>query len=268
MARVRPEITYHLAAVAAPSVANADQGRAWQVNLLGTLNLLDSLSKHVPGSRLLLVSSAAVYGAVDRSACPISENRPAAPADCYGATKLAAEIAVLGSPGAALEVYVARPFNHLGPGQGADFLPGRLARELSAIAIGRAPPRLALGPLGDWRDYTDVRDVVRAYRDIVSHGHRGRVYNVCTGQALAMAELVSRFRDRTGVTVQITSGAAQWGSALPYLEGDGARLRSECGWQPEIGLGKSVFDALRQARTDLLQEPDPSPAKDAPKGCS
>ncbi len=250
VARVRPAITYHLAAVAAPAMANADQGRAWRVNLFGTLNLLDSLSRHAAGSRFLLVSSAAVYGSVQRSACPLPEGHPAAPADCYGATKLAAEIAALGVPGAALRVFVARPFNHLGPGQNADFLPGKLAQALIAIASGQAPPQLSLGPLGDWRDFTDVRDVVRAYRAIVNTGHHGRIYNVCMGQSVSMAELVSRFCDRAGVAVDITSGASRPGSALPYLQGDPSRLIHECGWRPEIDLDQSIADALARARSD------------------
>lgn len=245
--QVRPRITYHLAAIAAPAQANSDQRRAWTINLLGTLNVVASLARHCPGSRLLLVSSAAVYGAVERSDCPLPESHPAAPADCYGATKRAAELAVLEGPGADLQVNVARAFNHLGPGQSAEFLPGKLARAVADISTGRAPPRLALGSLRDWRDLTDVRDVVRAYRAIVERGTPGRIYNVCSGNAIPMSELVARFCDQASVPIEVDSGAAHPASAIPFLEGDFSRIRRECGWQPKIDLRQSVIDALAQS---------------------
>ena len=257
--RLRPRVTYHLAAIAAPAQANADQSRAWAVNLLGTLNVVAALARHNPGSRLLLVSSAAVYGAVERSACPLSESHPAAPADCYGATKRAAELAVLGGPGADLKVHVARAFNHLGPGQSADFLPGKLTRAVAEISTGRAPPRLDLGSLRDWRDLTDVRDVVRAYRAIVARGTPGRIYNVCSGNAIPMTELVACFCDQADVPITVDTGAAHPASALPYLEGDFSLLREDCGWRPRISLRQSVIDALAHARSDqsLNESPDP-----------
>ena len=260
IARLRPRITYHLAGIAAPALANADQRRAWAVNLLGTLNVLDSLARHSPGSRLLLVSSAAVYGAVERSACPLPESHPAAPADCYGATKRAAELAVLGGPGADLQVYVARAFNHLGPGQGPDFLPGKLTHAVSAISAGRAPPRLALGSLDDWRDLTDVRDVVRAYRSIVASGAPGRIYNVCSGNAIPMAELVACYCEQAAVPIDVDTGAAHPESALPFLEGDSSRLRRDCGWRPAIKLRQSVSDALAQPPPDQTSGSDSNPS--------
>lgn len=246
IARIRPRTTYHLAAIASPALANSDQRRAWRVNLLGTLNVLDSLRRHSRGSRLLLVSSAAVYGAVERSDCPLPESHPAAPADCYGATKRAAELAALGEPGAGLRVHIARAFNHLGPGQGSDFLPGKLAAAVAAIASGRAPPQLALGSLDDWRDLTDVRDVVRAYRAIALRGEPGRIYNVCSGNAVPMQRLVACFCDRAGVPIAVDSGGGHPRSALPFLQGENSRLRRDCGWRPEIPLARSVADALAQ----------------------
>ena len=257
IAQVRPRVTYHLAAIAAPALANSDQRRAWTVNLLGTLNVLASLSRHSPGSHLLLVSSAAVYGSVERSACPLPESHPAAPADCYGATKRAAELAVLGDPGAGLNVHVARAFNHLGPGQGADFLPGKLTRAVVDIRAGRARPRLSLGSLHDWRDLTDVRDVVRAYRAIVARGTPGRIYNVCSGNAIPMSELVARFCDHAGTPIEVVTGAAHPESALPFLEGDNSRLRRDCGWRPEITLRQSVRDAISGSHPG--QSPDKTP---------
>ena len=260
IARIRPRITYHLAAIAAPALANSDQRQAWTVNLLGTLNVLASLARHSPGSHLLLVSSAAVYGSVARSACPLPESHPAAPADCYGATKRAAELAVLGDPGADLKVHVARAFNHLGPGQSVDFLPGKLTRAVTDIRAGRARPRLSLGSLRDWRDLTDVRDVVRAYRAIVARGSPGRIYNVCSGNAIPMSELVTCFCDHAGAPIEVDTGAAHPESALPFLEGDSSRLRRECGWQPEITLRQSVLDALAGSRPGRPQTETPDPS--------
>ena len=252
--RVRPTVTYHLAAVAAPQRAAQNQRLAWEVNLIGTLNLLDSLSTHAAGSRLLFVSSAAVYGQVERSACPLDECFPPAPRDCYAATKLAGELAVRGRPGSDLEVLVARPFNHLGPGQSPDFLPGKLARQIARIATGRERPALSLGDLSDWRDYCDVRDVVGAYRAIVSRGRPGQAYNVCSGRAIAITDLVDRFAAHAGCRLEITSRGG--GGSLPYLEGSNAKIATECGWAPVIELEQSIADSIDYELNNL-----PGPAE-------
>ncbi len=245
VAAVRPGLTFHLAAIAAPARAAADQRAAWRTNLIGTMNLLDSLSRHAPASRFLLVSSAAVYGSVSRADCPLREHHPAAPVDCYGATKRAAEIATLGKPGEALQVFVARPFNHLGPGQSDDFLPGLLARRVAVIA-GGGRAEIRLGNLNGWRDYTDVRDVVRAYRAIVNRGRANRIYNVCSGRAIKVADLVSAFCRHAARPVAIESTSSVADGTLPYLEGSADRLTEECDWRPTISLEQSVADAVSE----------------------
>ncbi len=258
---IKPRITYHLAAIAAPALANSDQRRAWTVNLLGTLNLLAALARHSPGSTLLLASSAAVYGAVERSDCPLSESHPAAPADCYGATKRAAELAVLGGPGADLRVHVARAFNHLGPGQDADFLPGKLAAR-----GGRHQRRPVPAPAQPGIARRLARPDRRARRRPRLPGDSRRAGSPAGYTTCARG---GRFRCPTWSPASATAPVFQlkWiptprrpGSALPFLEGDYSRLGRDCGWRPEIALRQSVSDALARHLPDRLSNevPDPS----------
>jgi len=242
-----PDAVYHLAAQSSVAAGFADLLGTWDVNATGTLRLLAALGEYAPeGVRLLLVSSAEVYGAVPEAEQPISEARAAAPANPYGASKAAAEMATrAGRHG--IRVVIARSFPHTGPGQDARFALPSFARQLGEIGRGQHAPLLRVGNLAARRDVSDVRDVVRAYLRLVERGEPGAVYNVCRGEAYSMRELLDRMIELSGQAVQVEVDPARLRPVdTPLLLGDASRLRA-LGWRPEISLEQTLRDLLSDA---------------------
>jgi len=251
-----PDAICHLAAQASVGSSWADQSATYAVNTFGSLNVLSAaLACHRP-PRVLLISSAEVYGSVGPDELPIREDHPFAPASPYAASKAAAELIGLQAwLGRGLEVIRARPFNHTGPGQRPDFVVPAFARQVAAAAAvdgGSGSRKIETGNLAARRDLTDVRDVVRAYRALLELGTPGEVYNVCRGQAVSMEEVVRRLVALAGVDLEIVVDPARFRPVdVPELRGDGSRLHAATGWAPEIPLDDTlaaVLEYWREAR--------------------
>ncbi len=246
-----PDAICHLAAQASVGSSWNDQSTTYAVNTLGVLNLVTAaLACHRP-PRVLLVSSAEVYGRVASADLPIRENQPFAPVSPYAASKAAAELIGLQAwLGRGLEVIRARPFNHTGPGQRPDFVVPALARQVAAAAMAGGGV-LETGNLEVRRDITDVRDVVRAYRALLDGGVPGEVYNVCRGQAISIQEVARRLVALAGVDLEIVVDPARVRPTdLPELRGDRARIYAATGWQPVIPLDDTfgaILDYWRQS---------------------
>jgi GDP-4-dehydro-6-deoxy-D-mannose reductase len=236
----QPERVFHLAAQASVGDSYRDPLATWEVNATGTLRLAEALPA---GARMLFVSSAEVYGPVSEAEQPIGENRPLRPTNPYAASKAAAEMAVsevAHSRGAHL--VIARSFNHTGPGQDARFALPAFALQLAAIRAGTQPPLLRVGNLEARRDFLDVRDVVDAYRILLERGQSGRAYNVASGQAHSMAELLEVLVELSGTGARVETDPARVRPLdLPLLCGDPGALRA-LGWSPRY----SLRDALRE----------------------
>ncbi|HET7273556.1 MAG TPA: GDP-mannose 4,6-dehydratase [Longimicrobiaceae bacterium] len=244
---VRPERVYHLAGQSSVSRSFAAPLETWDVNGTGTLRVLNALQQlNDPTIRMLLISSAEVYGAVPAEIQPINERSPLAPTTPYGVSKAAAELASLQSSAAgALQVVVARSFNHTGPGQDERFaLPG-MAGQLRRIQDGEMEAVLRVGNLHAKRDFLDVRDVVRAYITLMEQGDDGGVYNVCAGEAADLAALVERLVVLSGTGARIEVDPERFRDVdVPLLVGDPSRLRT-LGWLPQIPLDETLRDLLR-----------------------
>ena len=233
-----PEQVYHLAGQASVAGSFADPLGTWDVNATGTLRMAAALA---PGARMLLVSSAEVYGVVPDDQQPIAESRPLRPGNPYAASKAAAEMAALQSAG---EVVVARSFNHTGPGQDPRFALASFARQLAEIREGRAEPVLRVGNLSARRDLLDVRDVARAYVRLMADGEPGQAYNVASGRAVAMSDAVQELIDLSGTQARLEVDPARVRPVdVPLLCGDSARLRA-LGWAPEIPFRTTLADLL------------------------
>ncbi|HLH46695.1 MAG TPA: GDP-mannose 4,6-dehydratase, partial [Acidimicrobiales bacterium] len=222
-----------------------DPGGTFAVNVVGTVHLLDSLSRCRPVPRVLLISSAEVYGAVRPGELPLTEEQPFAPVSPYAASKAAAEMAGIQAwLGRGVEVVRARPFSHIGAGQRPDFVVPSMARQL--VEASRTGSRtLMVGNLGARRDFTDVRDVVRAYRLLLEHGEAGAVYNVCSGVSRPISEIVDRLLALSGLDVEVRVDPARFRpSDLPDLRGDPSRLTARTGWLPEVDLDRTLADVL------------------------
>jgi GDP-4-dehydro-6-deoxy-D-mannose reductase len=251
LARVRPRWIVHLAALAQPAAAALRPLDALSANYLVVDALLEAMRARAPHARLLLVSSGEVYGFQAAGAPPHDESRPLRPDSLYAATRAAAEQrAVLAVERDGLDVVRARPFNHTGPGRGAAYAESSFARQLARIERGEQEPRVRVGNLDARRDFSDVRDVVCAYRLLLERGERGAVYNVASGRARSIRSLLERLIGCSRVRPAIEVDPALYRAAAPdqiELAGDASRLRA-LGWAPARDLDQTLAEVLRDWR--------------------
>jgi GDP-4-dehydro-6-deoxy-D-mannose reductase len=245
IARVRPSVVYHCAGAAHVGKAWDRADHTFAVNVRATHHLLDALRAAGVQSRVLIPSSALVYAGADRA---LTEHDPLVPDSPYGVSKLAQEL--LGRHGGTgVDVMIARAFNHIGPRQDPMFAAPGFARRIADIERGRWAPEISVGNLNAMRDLTDVRDTVRAYELIVERGEPGRAYNVCSGRAIAIQELLDMLIARARVPVTIKHDPARYRpNDLPLLLGDPMRIRSELGWAAEVPIERTVDDLLEYWR--------------------
>ena len=245
VADAAPDAVYHLA-------ARTHVGESWQVpaevlrvNVLGTAAVLAAARQVPSGPTVLVVSSAEVYGIVAPADLPLTEASPVAPATPYAASKAAAEqVALQAWRGYDQPVVVVRPFNHVGPRQSPSFAVSTLARRIVEARRAGAT-ELAVGTLTSRRDFTDVRDVVQAYRLLIERGVPGTVYNVCSGQDVPISEVADRLLALAGSDLHlVTDPSLVRPVDVPVLRGDGSRLEQATGWKPTIRLDDTLRDVL------------------------
>ena len=249
VARFRPAVVVNLAAIANPGEAQANPMRAYDVNVLGQLRLIQAMLRHTPAARLVAMSSAEVYGRIETGEL-VTEEAPLRPASVYAASKAAADLQALQyhlSDG--LDVVRLRLFGSVGPGRSADYFPGRQVHQVAAILDGRVDLVVPTFSLAGARDYVDVRDVARAIVAAADRGRAGAVYNVATGQARPLRQMVKRLIEIGGVDAEIIEERRlPPGRHGAVVAGDASRLREHTGWRPRIGLDDSLRDALADAR--------------------
>jgi GDP-4-dehydro-6-deoxy-D-mannose reductase len=246
-AATRPELIYYLAGVSHRGDRDSLSAAAG-VTVIGAVNALIASVASPPPASLLFVSSAYVYRPAGE---PLREDAPLEPIGLYAISKLAAEAALHGlAIGAGVKLIVARPFNHIGPGQRGSFVVPTAVRQVRDVAAGRASA-LRVGAIDQVRDFTDVRDVVRAYRLLATSGAAGETYNVASGRGVVIGELIEAILRLAGVHAEVISSPSPEESAQPtLLIGDAAKLRA-LGWEPRIELETTL--------RDVLGEPDEEP---------
>ena len=242
-----PDAVYHLGGW-------SDVGASWQaplatlkVNSEGTLNVLQACRDSV--GRVLVVSSADIYGKVTLAELPLTEDSPVRPVSPYAASKVAADmIALQAWLGYGLEVMRVRAFNHLGPGQANQFVAPALAERI-AMCERDGHEEVTVGNLTPRRDFTDVRDVVRAYRMIIADGEPGEAYNVCSGHDIAIAELGERLVALARRPVRLQGDPTlQRPVDVPVLCGDHTKVTKATGWEPDIPLDTTLGDIMDEWR--------------------
>ncbi len=245
VAEAEPEAIYHLAALTHVGESWENPSQVLRVNVLGTAELLAAARSLTTPATVLVVSSAEVYGVVTPEQLPLVEATPTAPATPYAASKLAAEaVALQAWRGYRQPVIVVRPFNHIGPGQSPNFaVPALAKRIVEARKSGAAS--LRVGTLTTRRDFTDVRDVVVAYRRLILEGVPGTVYNVCSGQDVAISEVAECLLTLAHAEFElVTDPALVRPVDVPVLRGDAGRLHAATGWKPSIPLATTLADVL------------------------
>jgi GDP-4-dehydro-6-deoxy-D-mannose reductase len=247
---VAPDAVYHLAAMTHVGQSWDEPLRVLEVNVLGTAALLAAARECGSSPRILVTSSAEVYGAVtDPSKLPLTESSPTEPLTPYAASKLAAEaLCAQAWLGHGQHVVVVRPFNHIGPGQSPNFAVSALAKRI-VDAQRSGATEIPVGNLSARRDFTDVRDVVRSYRMLIESGAPGSVYNVCSGVDVSIQEIADRLLDAAGSSVRLVPDPSLMRPVeVPVLRGDPARLKDATGWSPELALDETLADVLTHWR--------------------
>jgi GDP-4-dehydro-6-deoxy-D-mannose reductase len=246
LGQLRPDGILHLAAQSSPQRSLEDPGGTLRTNVLGLLNLLEGARAHGLAPRVLAVGSAEEYGRVEPSDLPLREDAPLRPLTPYAVSKVAQGFVGLQyALSAGLPVVRTRTFHHTGPRRGENFAESSFARQLAEIEAGRREPVLEVGNLDAVRDFTDVRDVVRAYWALLDRGEPGEVYNVCSGQGLRLAELLDELRRQSGQDVEVQVDSARLRPVdVPVVVGDPSRLRQATGWEPCTPLSRTLRDLL------------------------
>lgn len=249
-----PAAVVHLAAQANVPQAFADPDATFDINFLGTLRLLRALQRAGFGGRFLFVSTADVYGLVGADELPIREDRPLRPRNPYAVSKAAAEALVYQwTQSEGLDAVIARPFNHIGPGQDERFAVASFARQVAEISLGRADATIEVGDIDATRDFSDVRDVVRAYLALLSHGERGQVYNVGSGIEVRVGDILRRLIALANIDARVVGDPERLRpTEQKRMRADARRLRDATGWLPSIDLDRTLIDTLNDWKGRLM----------------
>ena len=240
----KPDSIYHLAAQSSVALSFEKPHETFLVNQIGTLNVLDIAAKAFEKMpNILIVSSADLY---EYSSGAMSEDTPFAPLNPYGVSKAAADyLGYMYWKNNNLPVIRVRSFNHIGPGQSIQFVLPDFARQIARIEKRYQKPELHVGNLDARRDFTDVRDIVRAYRMVVESAQPGSVYNVCSNKTYAIKELVTLLVEMSHVSITIKQDSKRMRpSDNPNLLGDNSKIAREIGWEPEISIEKTLEKLL------------------------
>ncbi|HVE67885.1 MAG TPA: GDP-mannose 4,6-dehydratase [Solirubrobacteraceae bacterium] len=245
VADAAPDVVFHLAAQASVPASWAAPGDTLRLNLAMTQHLLDAVRAHAPGARVVAVGSGEVYG--PPAQLPVGEDAPLRPQNPYAVSKAAADLlAGMYADAHGLEVVRARPFNHAGPGQTDEYVVATLARQAAEGAgDGAGPLRIVTGNPAPRRDFTDVRAVADAYRRLASRDVAPGAYNVCSGHAVSVAELIELLGRVTGREIAHEIDPARVRAhEVMEIRGDPTRLRDATGWEPAIPLETTLADAV------------------------
>ncbi len=246
----RPDEIYHLAAIAFIPESIDDPRATFETNLFGTMNVFEAARKFAAEARVLFVGSADEYGLVRGEDLPIDERNPLKPLNPYSVSKASAGmLAHQYAASGGLGIVHVRPFNHTGPRQSPRFVCSDFARQVVEIERGVRAPELSVGSLRPRRDFSDVRDVVRAYRDILRLGERGEAYNICSGRSVAIGEIVDMLISISGREIAVVERSDRLrGTEVDEVVGDFGKIEKAVGWRPSIPMEKTLEDMIEYWR--------------------
>lgn len=246
--RVQPTHVIHLAAISHVPTSFVDPLLTWNTNVLGSLNLLEALKQHAPEAFVLFASSSEVYGEAFKAGVPLDERSACLPMNPYAASKLAAELAFEQYFRRGVRGVIARPFNHIGPGQSPEFVTASFARQIALIEAGQQPPVLQVGNLEACRDFLDVRDVCSAYLHLLELSASPldvRVFNIASGQARKIHEVLDVLVQQSSVAIAVELDPQRLRpSDVPFAVGNCQRMAAATGWQPNISLTETLAQLL------------------------
>lgn len=252
----KPDAIFHLAAQPSVGLSWSNPRKTYEVNFMGQLNLFESVKKLGIPCSIHVACSSEEYGVITPEDLPVAEDKPLAPPSHYAVSKASQELlALMYYRAFAWRVVITRGFNQAGPGQSPDFAISSFARQIAMIERGITEPVINVGNLDAKRDFTDVRDTVRAYRLIVEKAPAGSIYNVCSGCAWAISEILEKLLSMSEASIVVREDPSrQRPSDIPVVLGDNTRLREELGWKPEIPIEKTLADTLDYWRETVTLE--------------
>jgi GDP-4-dehydro-6-deoxy-D-mannose reductase len=245
-----PNQIYHLAGISSVAASWNNPRLAFDVNVVGSYNVFEAAMSLPSPPRILNVSTSQLYA---RSDAALTETSLLDPDNPYAATKAMAELLVVQyQKSMSGGIITARAFNHTGPGQLPSFALPSFAKQLAEMEAGLIPPVLKVGNINVKRDFTDVRDVVLAYWELLNKGTIGEVYNVCSGRAVLLADLVKELRKNCSVAIKIDVEPALFRpSEVPQMVGDPGKIQRVTGWSPKVPLESTLKDLLAYWRTRI-----------------
>ncbi|MGX7742708.1 NAD-dependent epimerase/dehydratase family protein [Rhodopseudomonas parapalustris] len=252
IAELQPTHVVNLAALAAPSAANADPSASWRVHLDGPRNIGRAILQTAPDCVLVHVGSGLAYGKNRPPIRPTTEDTVLAPTDEYGASKAAADLALGVLIAKGLRCVRMRPFNHTGPGQTDAFVVPAFARQIARIEAGLTPPQMQVGNLDGQRDFLDVRDVAAAYAEVIARSNEleaGLILNVASGLPRRIGDMLQQLLSMARVQIDVQNDPSRGRTdASDVIVGDASRARSVLDWQPTISFEKTLADVLDDQR--------------------
>lgn len=251
---VQPDCIFHLAAQSSVSLSWKRPQLTADINVKGSINVLEAMREaKKQDMRLLLIGSGEEYGFIRSGACPLSEDEPLRPGNVYAATKACQ--AMLGEiyfRAYNMDIILIRAFNHSGPGQLPFFVISDFCHQISEIEKGNHAPEMSVGNLSAMRDFTDVRDVVRAYRLLNEKGVSGRTYNVGRGKAVAVNEILETALSMAECEIEVKQDPSKMrASDIPVIEPDVSRILADTGWKAEITMEQTIRDTLNHHRATV-----------------
>ena len=246
LADIQPERIFHLAAQSyVPSSWNSP-GETITTNVIGQLNIFEAMRETNSTASIQIAGSSEEYGLVHPEEAPITEENPLRPLSPYAVPKVAQDmLAYQYFQSYGLKVVRTRAFNHTGPRRGDVFVTSNFAKQIAEIEAGQRPPVIHVGDLNPKRDFTDVRDIVRAYWLSLEHCSLGEVYNVASGKAYRIKEVLKILLDNSGQDIEVVEDPERLRpSDVPLLLGDNSRFCKATGWVPEIPFEQTAKDLL------------------------
>lgn len=253
---VMPDIIYHLAAQSSVSVSWKKPQLTAEINVIGTINVLEALREaEKKDIRTILIGSGEEYGFIRQGACPLSETESLNPGNIYAATKACqGMLGEIYARAYKMDIVMVRAFNHSGPEQSEIFVISDFCKQVAEIEKGMREPVICVGNLEAMRDFTDVRDVVKAYRLLGEKGKSGQAYNVGRGRAVKIQYILDTVLSFAEKPIEVKQDPKRMrASDIPLIEPDVAKIYADTGWKAEISMEQTIRDTLDNWRTKLKE---------------
>ncbi len=249
----KPDYIFHLAAQSSVALSWKNPALTVDVNINGALNLLNSIRGLKDQPKVLVVGSGEEYGYIKEDIVPINENADLNPGNVYAVTKATQNMmATIYSQAYGMKLVMTRSFNHIGPRQTPQFVVADFCSQVVKIEKGMQEPVINVGNLSAKRDFTDVRDVVRAYTLLIQYGKSGETYNVGSGNAQSINSILEKIISKTEKQIEVRVDEKKLRPVdVPIIEADTRKIYRDTGWKPEISLDTTIEDMLEYWRENL-----------------